>query len=441
VAWPIDQVGAPVISTATLCEREQPFELSVELARGKLNDVRNQCAEWEMMGQIVPEAVRASLHESLAAFATAVTLREDGVKRSAAAQRSLEASAQAGRSLVRSYTDQVLAKRLEGASRLGTQLGVALGSMDAKQGTSFDALAEAANSARIRCSWARVLSVEGKPRWDETDAQLQWCRKRRLTPSIGPLIDFRPGALPEWIWLWDGDFDQIQSLAVDFVRQAVSRYRGKVSTWHIAHRLGEHDILGLREEAQIRLLDRLISEAHRVDSSAQIVIDLDRPWAEWMATNNRFQIGPLHLADTLARADHGLRGLGVEIAPGYTPFGSHLRDVFDLSRLLDLYSLIDLPLHVTMVIPSSVGPDEGAEDRGAVDEAQWPRGWDEAHQRELASEWIALAVAKPFVRSVTWLVASDGAPGPFPHGGLLRADGQQKPLLGWMRDFRRRYLG
>ena len=97
---------------------------------------------------------------------------------------------------------------------------------------------QAFNAAQVGCRWKSLAPTEGKYRWDELDAQLAWASKQKLAVQAGPLIDFRAGALPDWIWLWEGDFDAILGLAVDLVRQAVARYRGKVPVWHLVHRPG-----------------------------------------------------------------------------------------------------------------------------------------------------------------------------------------------------------
>ncbi|RPI77108.1 MAG: glycoside hydrolase, partial [Planctomycetaceae bacterium] len=41
VAWPVPGFGRPVLTTASLPERQQPYLLTVELARGKIVQVRN----------------------------------------------------------------------------------------------------------------------------------------------------------------------------------------------------------------------------------------------------------------------------------------------------------------------------------------------------------------------------------------------------------------
>jgi hypothetical protein len=439
IPWPVSGYGMPMVATATLCERPEPFELDLELARGKLNDVRNQASDWEQLGLEVPAEARQQIGKSLRLFARAATAQGDPAARAQACRESLSASSGAARLLSRSYTEQILKKRRDGSGRLPTLFGFVLDPNDAKLGGVRSSLTDVANAVTIRCSWAKVMSVEGKPRWDEIDAQIAWCRKRKILPMMGPLVEFRPSALPDGIWLWEGDFEHIQAQAVDYVRQAVTRYRGKVATWRVTHRVAAQEMLGLAEDEQIRLIVRLIQEVKRWDPDTPLVIDMDRPWAEWM-TASRFQLGPLHLADTLARADLGMSGIGIELAPGWTPYGSHLRDAFEVSRLLDLYKLVDLPLHVTIMIPSATSPDSHATDGGAVDAAQWPAQINDSTQFDMGSSWMALAVAKPFVRSVMWGVASDANPGPFPHGGLLRADGSAKPMVEWMKKFRRGFL-
>src|SRR5436190_21121851 len=54
VPWPVEGFGTPMIGTATLAERPEPYDLAVELARGKLNDVRNQASDWWQLGLRTP---------------------------------------------------------------------------------------------------------------------------------------------------------------------------------------------------------------------------------------------------------------------------------------------------------------------------------------------------------------------------------------------------
>jgi hypothetical protein len=434
VPWPVDGHGTPIVGTATLAERREPYNLAVELARGKLNDVRNQLADWRQMGLRTPEELDGLLREAQRTFVRAAVSANDPSVSYASAQASLAATWAAGELLADAYTGQVLQTRLAGGVKLPSQLAMTLEG-DMKSAPPAGDWSQAFNAARVGCSWKALEPSEGQYRWDDLDAQIAWCHKNQFSLQAGPLLEFRPAALPDWIWLWEGDFETILGLVVDFVRQAVHRYRGKVPVWHLVHRPARSDFLGLSEEEQIRIAARAVQVARQTDPAAQLTIGVERPWAEWLGSSP-FQLGPLHMADYLVRADLGLSGIALEVAPGYTAPGSHLRDLFDFSKLLDLYALLNLPLHVWMTFPSAAGPDPLADPSVRVETSQWPGPPDESAQARWGSRWVAMAVAKPFVRSVAWAQTADAHPHLFPHGGLFRPDQSPKPLFSWFKSFR-----
>lgn len=438
VPWPIDGVGLPYVGTATLVERAEPYELSVELARGKLYDVRNQAAEWSHLGLRLPSEVEADLGTARRSFAKAATSSDAPETANEAAREALQLAFRAGQRLTEAYSAQVLRKRLEHAPKLPTLVGCGLNA-DPEGAPWAPILARACNAARLRCTWADLAPDEGRYRWDSLDAQLDWCKRNQLMPLAGPLLDLRPAALPDWLWLWSGDSEAITGMVVDLIRQAVSRYKGQVGAWSLVARPSAGEVLGLGEEEQVRLTAKVLQVARQIDAATPLVVDFDRPWAEWLGQSN-FQLGPLHLADSLARAEIGLSGVGIEVSAGYSAPGSHLRDLFEFSRLLDLYALLNLPLYISIALPSSAGPDLMTREGAAVDPAQWPDPPDEATQEGMAAAWVALAAAKPFVRAVTWAHASDASPHLFANAGLFRADGQPKSLVRWLKAFRQANL-
>lgn len=438
VPWPVEGFGTPIVGTATLVERREPYNLTVELARGKLNDVRNQLADWVLMGLRTSPEFDAMLASAMASFIKAATTANDDDASYPAAQASLAGAFRAGDLLVETYTTQVLQTRLSAGTKLSTQLAGAIEG-DPRQAAWATDWSSAFNAARIGVPWKTLAPSEGQYRWDELDAQLAWCRKNQVAVQAGPLIDLRPTALPDWIWLWEGDFETILGLIVDLVRVAVQRYKGRIPVWHLLHRPASTEVLGLSEEEQIRLAARAVQVARQADPSAQFTIGVERPWAEWMGSSP-FQLGPLHLADYLVRGDLGLAGITIEVAPGYSTPGSHIRDLFDFTKLLDLYALLNLPLHVWISFPSAAGPDPMSDPSVRVEAAHWPGPPDETSQAVWAAKWIALAVAKPFVRSVTWAQTADANPHLYPHGGLYRPDGAAKLLVPWLKSFRRELL-
>ena len=345
-----------------------------------------------------------------------------------AAQASLEASSRAGDLLTEAYLSQILQNRLAATGKLSTQLGCVLtGDPDklpfaAQWPTAF-------NSCQIGVSWKQIVPSEGKYRWELLDAQLAWCRRNKLNVEAGPLIEFRPAALPDWIWLWEGDSETISGFVTEFVRQVVQRYRGKIPLWHVVHRPASQEILGLSEEEQIRITARAIQAARQADPSAQLSIGVDRPWAEWMSSSH-FQLGPLHLCDYLLRSDLGISSIGDRDRAGvHEPRAatsatcSSSPSCSTSTRCSTCRSTCSWPF------PRRTGPTRRPTRASRSTRPQWPTPPDEALQSTWGARWLALAVAKPYVRSVTWLQASDAlAPRLPPRRALPRRSDPQADL-------------
>ena len=439
VPWPINGFGMPLVGTATLAERAAPYTLAVELARGKLNDIRNQLADWLQLGLRSTPELNEALASAQRAFVVAATTADRPDECVRAAQASLAAASAAGDLLMNAYTSQILQSRLSATSRLPTHFGCAIEETPPQKGPGAIDWTACLNMAQARISWKDIAPTEGQYRWEALDSLLSWGRKSGIAIEVGPLVEFRYGALPDWLSLWDGDAETIGGIVTDFVQQAVVRYRGRVPLWHLVHRPASSDILGLTEEEQIRITARAIQVARQSDPGAQLSIGIDRPWADWMGSSH-FQLGPLHLCDYLLRADLGLSVVAIEVAPGYSAPGSHMRDLFEFSKLLDLYSLLNVPLCIWIALPSDASRDGLADASVKVEKDQWPGSLDESLQASWGAKWLALAVSKPFVRSVSWLERSDAIPHLYPHAGLLRADQSAKPLLSWMRMMRKETL-
>lgn len=440
VPWPVPRQGVPILATATLAERQQPYDLMVELARGRLDTLRNQLADWKThLNLPTSPELQAKITEAQSAFAQAATRQDEPLECARLAQASLVACGEAGDIATEAYTNLLFRLRHNHTPRLPTQLACTLAGDPAKQPWSKP-LREVINAARICVPWRDVAPAEGTYRWEAMDAQVNWCLAQGIVPTIGPILEFRAATLPDWLWLFQNDPQTLLDVVLDWVRQVLTRYRGKVPMWRLVGRVGTPKSLGLSEEEQIEFTARILQVARTVDPNAQSIVEFDRPWAEWLgSTQATHQLGPLHLGDYLARSDLGLGGVGLEVAPGYGPPGSHLRDLLEFSRLLDLFALLNLPLHITFAIPSGSDYDP-AGNGSSVQAGQWPSPPDPSLQRRWASRWIALAIAKPFVKSVCWQAVRDDASELYPNSGLLAANGAPKPILNWLKKLRTDHL-
>jgi hypothetical protein len=436
--WPVEGFGRPMLRTATLLDRPQPYQLQVELARGKLNQVRSQLAEWQLAGLEPSPASDEALHQAMRHLVRAVAQQHDPATAASESDSALHYALIAAECLTRDYTRQALAWRHRQYPQLGTLLACSLGHSPLQR-KWHRKLLSAFNSAVVPVNWKHIEPNEGEYCWDAYDRQVRWCQKYRLVTRGGPLLNFGPEGIPDWLWLWEGDFANLVSFVSDFVETVVSRYLGKIRVWVVTSGANSTDLLSLNEEQRLRLTVKILEVARQIDPDAQFVIRIDQPWGQYAAARSD-QLSPLDFADALLRADLGLSGVDLEIAVGYQPGGVVPRDLMEFSRLLDRWAALGAPLQLTLGFPSSSNPDPQAKRKVLPAAGAWRRAWDEKAQAEWLGDIIRLALAKPPIQGIALTHFSDAEVHDWPHAGLLRADGTPKPAFEELVRIRREHL-
>src|SRR5262249_50998903 len=128
VPWQVGDLGPLLISTSTLMEREEPYLLEVELARGMLNNLRNQIAQWEMMGLVIPQTLRGKIAEATSDFSRGASGQDDVPEAAKYAEHSIHATISAMRELTTEYVKQAFAMRRAQERQFTSWFGVHLGS-------------------------------------------------------------------------------------------------------------------------------------------------------------------------------------------------------------------------------------------------------------------------------------------------------------------------
>src|SRR5262249_43205862 len=126
VPWDVDGAGRLMSSTATLMERSAPYSLPVELARGKVNQLRCQAADWRAGGLAVPDSLAREIQQVSSAVGRAVPQAPTAAI-AAEAAAALNGAYHAADGLVGVYLDQVFQIRHARQPQLETTLGVLLG--------------------------------------------------------------------------------------------------------------------------------------------------------------------------------------------------------------------------------------------------------------------------------------------------------------------------
>lgn len=151
------------------------------------------------------------------------------------------------------------------------------------------------------------------------------------------------------------------------------------------------------------------------DPATPLFVSFDQPWAETMATQPT-DLAPLHLADALVRAELGLTAVGLEINLGSGPNPTLPRDLLEISRQIDRWSTLGLPLIVLL---------------SATQEAARPSQVDAL---------VSMLLAKSVVQVIVWNRCFVDQTSPVPEVGLFDADGKAAPALETFRQLRETYL-
>jgi hypothetical protein len=432
----IEGRGELMLSTGTLMQRDRPYQLEIELARGKLNQVRNQLAEWQALGLVITPAIEAAVARALGEFTLAVSLPEDAKAAAARARVAIGLAVDAGEMLLDAYVEQATTLRLRQLGRLPTLQALHLGHRTLSQ-AALTQVTTAFNALVVSTVWREIEAQEGQYNWAIPDNQLEWCREHNVRAVSGPLLRLDSSALPDWLAMWEDDFDTFVSFVSDYVAKVVSRYKGKVALWQCAARINTPQVHKFHEEQVLQLAVRALEVTRQVDPDTPTMIRFDQPWGEYLR-HGEVDLSPLHFADALVRSGLQLGGIGLEINVGYNPGGTTPRDRLDFSRMLDLWSCLGLPLHLMFTFPTSVQPDPKARMPGLPSEID--QIWTPDSQAAWIKRVLPLAFSKAFVGSVTWAQLSDAEWHDYAHGGLFDTGGAAKPAFLSLVNLRKKFL-
>ncbi|MFV2067038.1 MAG: endo-1,4-beta-xylanase, partial [Pirellulales bacterium] len=305
-------------------------------------------------------------------------------------------------------------------------------------------LADTFHVAKVSAKWRQIEPREGHCDWSAMDAQVEACRQHGLRICVGPLLPAGTTSLPDWLIAWEGDFEDLMATVLRQVESAVTRYRGQVQLWHVASRINLAGALSLTPQQRLEMVIRAVEVTGRLDPQTAKIVSFDQIWGE-AKDHQGEEIEPLQLADAFVRANLGLGGFGLELNIGYYPGGTSQRDMLAFSRQLDMWSLLGLPLLITLVVPSSSADDpQAVADRhgepprvcfGADRELPSP-----ASQQAWIARYIPLMLAKNGIQLIVWNQLDDRQPHGFPHGGLVDSTGRVKLALATLSDIRKEYL-
>jgi len=461
--WPVQGMGRLTLRTCLLPQREAPYLLSLELARRAIMLFLVKLEDWglheldasdpamarfEEARRVFIEALSAQPAPAQGAEAPADPFAHATGEQDALARRALALAIEAAETLALTRADEDLGARLLRAETHkageGARPVVGCAVTGAKNsGPLRRVVQETFDFINLPMRWVRLEPVEGRYDFQPTDRWIEWAvRVARMPVVAGPLVDFGPGACPDWLHIWENDYETLREVVFAHVKKVVTRYRKTVRTWTITSSLQVAEPFALTVEQALDLTRTCALVVRKLRRDARIQVEIAQPFGEYGSRPGAQALPPHHYAELLRQAGVPLDAFAVRLQVGDPAPGRSTRDLATLSDLLDRFSVYEKPLAVTVLgAPARPVPPSPEDVRAGRDGGDWRGPWSEAVQADWMTRALLIALAKPFVTSVCWQELYDtNEPGMTPHGGLISAEGQPRTALKRMTEIHRRLM-
>lgn len=438
-------LGEVTVQTCLLPERDEPYLLVVELARHRLMTLYNKLEEWSMF-ELPPEhSVPRRADKARALFLEALSIRrDDPAKAAELAQDSLITALDGTEELALAHSELLLNRRRE-TKALPTRpfgIGVAPTLQDPRVRAgvlaNFDFL-------QLPMPWRLMCPEENDYDWTLMDAWVEWAGQNRMPIIAGPIVGFDPQNLPDWLYIWEHDYDTVRDVIYEHTERVVKRYQGVVAGWNVISGLHINDHFTFNFEQLMDLTRMCTMLVKKLHPKAKLLVEVRQPFGEYYARNQR-SIPPLIYADLITQSAIPFDALTLRLPMGQAMPGQYTRDLMQISCLLEQYGVFGKPLHLTVAAPSSpvtsmMIHDPKSDQPADASCGYWRRPWSPVVQSHWLEAVFQIAMSKPYVESVAWQDLIDHQQIELPLAGLVSEDQQVKESFKRLVTFRRTLLG
>lgn len=401
----IEGIGKTVLQTSILMLRSEPYRLSTELVRGQANKLRNFLAECEREGWQPPSDLAPMVRDLGAKLCQTIHGTDPASDRRAC--ELLADQIRMGDELVCRYARDRWLQPTNGSTR--PSLGVHVRGWPRRIERSA---LQPVQTCSLALDWKQLELEDGTYDWKVLERQLTRAINLGLEPTIGPILDFSTGGVPEWIKSWESDPATLVTLLVDLIETVVGRFSDRVRHWIVASGTNSTTMLRLSESRREWLTARLLEAAQRIQPEGTFAIGIDEPWG-WYAGRDVERCWPVDFVDALIRIGARPGALQLDARCGSFP-----RSCLDLVKLVDRYRRLGLPIWLEL----GTSQQSGDTDRSASDRAL---------------RWLLAGGARPNVERINWstLIQGDLAGGPV---GLVDAAGKPTALIDRLQELAQR---
>jgi GH35 family endo-1,4-beta-xylanase len=200
---------------------------------------------------------------------------------------------------------------------------------------------------------------------------------------------------------WSGvlSFDVMCARLGRAVAETARRFRDSTDLWLVINEA--HDWAnapGFSHSQLVEVTRAVVNGAHEGDPGSRTIVNACLPWGIYVHwREDETQWTPYEYFEALNRAGVRYDIVGLQLYTGFDPTFP-LRDLADMSSMLDRYATLGKPIYITEMCSPSQGTSWGS----------WHGDtWNEDLQADYVEGLYTLAHGKPFVEAIRWFSFSD----------------------------------
>jgi len=172
---------------------------------------------------------------------------------------------------------------------------------------------------------------------------------------------------------------------------------------------------GFNFEQMIEITRTACLAARSADNKSRKIVEILLPWGEYYA-EKKSTVPPLVYADMVIQSAISFDAFAVQLHFGKDRPGMHIRDMMQISSMLDYFAAVVKPVHITGV---AIPGDSMSDDQDPCVAGKWHREWDPSLQSDWIEQFYKIALGKPFVNSITYSNLADTDKNDILGSGLL----------------------
>ncbi len=412
--WEIKGFGSILLDTVRLPERPGPYILNVELARGRMMKLLQKREDWGLLDVADAQLVNDKFAEARELLIQAMENLDDPPVAAKFADRCLALALPLSEQAAVVHAELLLHRRIATRSFPRNVFG-SHASLPQNGENYRRKILAASDFVSLPLHWKTLEPQQQAFNWGPVDEWADFLRRAKLPMVGGPLVQFSEAAIPDWLYIWEHDYETVRSMLYEHIERVVGRYGSQVVLWNVLSSLHVNAHFSFTFDQLMDLTRLAISLVKKLLPAAQTMIEITQPWGEYYAGNQR-SIPPLIYAEMAVQSGIPFELFGLQLCFGLPRDGCWQRDLFQISMMLDRFATMGKPLVITrMGVPSGVS-------EASAGSGQWRKPWNEQIQAKWLEAVTNIVLSKPFVEAVCWCDLADEPTARIPGGGLLAAD-------------------